>query len=95
MKRNLIVGEWMHVASTWSRENQVGKVYINGIKTGQQHVTDPSKGLDLNPTGHTVYDIGLKRDTRATMDGYLRDLMVIDKAISDQEIKSILDGIRI
>ena len=83
------------MASTWSRENQVGKVFINGIQTGQENVTDPSEGLDLNPTGHTVYDIGLKRDTGVTMDGYLRDLVVIDKAISDQEIKSILDGSRI
>ncbi|XP_078345658.1 uncharacterized protein LOC144631143 [Oculina patagonica] len=91
----IITGEWMHVASTWSRENRVGKVYINGIQTGQQLVTDPAQSLDLNPTGHMVFDIGLKRDSGSTLDGYLRDLILIDKAISDQELKSIVDSSRI
>ena len=95
MKRaDIAVGEWMHVASTWSRENRIGKLYINGIQTGQQGVTDPTKSLDLNPTGHKVFDIGLKRDAGNTLDGYLRDLIVIGKAISDQELKVLVDSNR-
>lgn len=91
MIRRIIIGEWMHVAFTWSRENRVGKLYIDGVKTGEQTATGPQGILDLNPTGHTVFDIGLKRDSmdKSTLHGYLRDLMVIDSAISDEELKDI------
>ena len=79
------------MAFTWSRENRVGKLYINGTKTGER--AGPSGNLDLNPTGHTVFDIGLKGDNRNsnTLHGYLRDLMAIDRPISEGELKSIFD----
>ena len=81
----------MHVAFTWSRENRVGKLYIDGVKTGERTTTWSQGTLDLNPTGHTVFDIGLKRDdmTKNTFQGYLRDLIVIDSAISAKEVDEI------
>ena len=83
----------MHVAFTWSRENRVGKLFIDGVKMGEQTAKVPHDILDLNPTGHKVFDIGLKRDSmhmdKSTLHGYLRDLMVIDAAISDQELRDI------
>ena len=79
----------MHVAFTWSRENREGKLYIDGDETGRGTAT--SGTLDLNPTGHTVFDIGLKRDNmgKITFHGYLRDLMVIDRALSGDELKRV------
>ena len=80
----------MHVAFTWSRENRVGKLYINGTKSGEMGAT--SGNLDLNPSGHTVFDIGLKRDSsmdKSTLHGYLRDLMVIDREISEEDLNDI------
>ena len=81
----------MHVAFTWSRENRVGKLYIDGVKTGEKTAAWSQGTLDLNPTGHTVFDIGLKRDdmTKNTFHGYLRDLIVIDSAISGKEVDDI------
>ena len=81
----------MHVAFTWSRENRIGKLYIDGVKTGEETTTWSQGTLDLNPTGHTVFDIGLKRDdmTKNTFQGYLRDLIVIDSAISAKEVDEI------
>lgn len=91
MLRPIIIDKWMHVAFTWSRENRVGKLYIDGVETGQKTTAWPQDTLDLNPTGHTVFDIGLKRDdmTKSTFHGYLRDLMVIDAAISGGEVNEI------
>ncbi|KAJ7360362.1 hypothetical protein OS493_016994 [Desmophyllum pertusum] len=90
---DITIGEWMHVAFTWSRENRVGKLYmyINGTKTGER--AGSPGNLDLNPTNHTVFDIGLKRERmdKSTLHGYLRDLMVIDRAITEEELKSIFD----
>ena len=74
---------------TWSRENRLGKLYINGTETGSGRVADHSKSVNLNPTGHKVFDIGLKRDSGSTLNGYLRDLMVIGRAISDEEVHHI------
>ena len=82
------------MAFTWSRENRVGKLFIDGVKTGQQTAAGPQDLLDLNPTNHTVFDIGLKRDSpnKSTLHGYLRDLVVIDSAISDKEMEDIVVG---
>ncbi|XP_078366557.1 uncharacterized protein LOC144650697 [Oculina patagonica] len=90
-KGPIVIGEWMHVAFTWSRENRVGKLYIDGVKTGEQTATGPQGLLDLNPTGHTVFDIGLKRDNmvQSTLHGYLKDLMVVDSAINEKQLKDI------
>ena len=91
MLRDIIINKWMHVAVTWSRENLVGKLYIDGVKTGEEKAAWSKETLDLNPTGHTVFDIGLKRDdmTKNTFHGYLRDLIVIDSAISGKEVDGI------
>ena len=81
------------MAFTWSRENRTGELFNNGTRTGIQVVKDEdqNKTIDLNPTNHPVFDIGLKRDdgTAKTLHGYLRDLMVITRAISDEEVKNI------
>ena len=61
---------------------------MNGTETGKE-VADQSKSVDLNPTGHRVFDIGLKRDTGETLNGYLRDLMVFHRAISDAELTDV------
>jgi len=91
MLRAIIIDKWMHVAFTWSRENRVGKLYIDGVETGQETTALSQDTLDLNPTGHTVFDIGLKRDDteKSTFHGYLRDLIVIDAAISGGEVDEI------
>ncbi|PFX31968.1 hypothetical protein AWC38_SpisGene3236 [Stylophora pistillata] len=85
------VDEWLHVAFTWSREGLIRRLYINGFQDVKQRVLGPSNNLDLNPTGHTVFDIGLKRDSQfqSTFNGYLRDLMVFDTAITGLQVKNI------
>ena len=88
MERSFTVGEWVHVVLTWSRENRIGKLYKNGNKTGEA-IADPNLSLDLNPTGSKAFDIGLKGDTGHSFHGYIRDLMVFDRAISDAELNGI------
>jgi len=86
---NITTHQWIHVAFTWSRENRTGELFNNGTRTGIQVVKDEKKTIDLNPTNHPVFDIGYKRDSKTTLHGYLRDLMVITRAISDEEVKNI------
>ena len=77
----------MHVAFTWSRDGKEGILYIDGIIRGNKTVSNDR--LDLIKNDHTVFDIGLKRDNlgQPTFDGYMRDLNVVDKALSEDEVK--------
>ena len=81
----------MHVAFTWSRDRKEGILYIDGIGKDSKRVFHSS--LDLIENDHTVFDIGLKRDSmnKPTFDGYMRDLLVVDKALSGDEVKYMKD----
>lgn len=46
--------------------------------------------VDLKNSGHTVYDIGLKRDSGETTDAFLSDLMAFDRVLSNDEIEKEL-----
>ena len=81
----------MHVAFTWSRDRKEGILYSDGIIEGCERVSGGP--LDLTKNDHTVFDIGLKRDimNKPTFDGYMRDLLVVDKALSGDEVKYMKD----
>ena len=81
----------MHVAFTWSRDSKEGILYIDGIGKDRKRVSHGP--LDLIENNHTVFDIGLKRDNMKipTFDGYMRDLLVVDKALSGDEVKYMKD----
>lgn len=82
----------MHVAFTWRREGkEEGVLYIEGTIQGNQKVRIDR--LDLIENDHTVFDIGLKRDNmdNPTFDGYMRDLLVVNKALSGDEVKHLKD----
>ena len=79
------------MAFTWSRYRKEGILYIDGIIGGREKVFNGP--LDLTKNNHTVFEIGLQRDTmdRPTFDGYMRDLLVVDKALSGDEVKYMKD----
>ena len=83
----------MHVAFTWSREELIGRLYIDGFEEGKKKFRGSTINLDLNPTGHSVFDIGLKRDSShlRNFHGFLRNLMVFDVAITGLEVKNIFE----
>lgn len=85
------VNEWSHVAFTWSRVQHTGSLYINGhhLKSKIANISVETK-VDLKNSGHTVYDIGLKRDSGETTGAFLSDLMVFDRVLSNDEIKNEL-----
>ena len=90
-QRKNIPSRWMHVAFTWSRDRKEGILYSDGIIEGRERVSGGP--LDLTKNDHTVFDIGLKRDimNKPTFDGYMRDLLVVDKALSGDEVKYMKD----
>ena len=82
---------WSHVAFTWGRALYTGKLYINGVHY-ESRIADISTEtvVDLKNSGHTIYDIGLKRDSGDTTPAYFGDLMVFNRELSETEIRNDL-----
>ncbi|KAJ7360220.1 hypothetical protein OS493_016848, partial [Desmophyllum pertusum] len=80
---------WSHVVMTWGRLNRTVKLYING-EMKLNHVVDDNPILDFKNSGHTVYDIGLKRDHEVTIHAYFSDLMIFNSELSENEIRNEL-----
>ena len=67
----------------WNRSTCTGKLYLNGVYTGQQHCT--GQDIDLILTNHTTYELGFKKDTKEILHGSLRDLMVFLRPLTKEE----------
>ena len=85
------MNEWQHVSFVWDRESLKGRTYINGDLTGEQTALS-GNGYDLVSNSHAVYDIGVKRDSNLLFHGYLRDLMIIKRALTANEVQDIYSG---
>ena len=82
---------WTHVVFVWNRSTCTGKLYLNGVYTGQQHCT--GQDIDLILTNHTTYELGFKKDTREILHGSLRDLMVFLRPLTTEEALTLCRGI--
>ena len=67
----------------WNRSTCTGKLYLNGVYTGEQHCT--GQDIDLILSNHTTYELGLKKDTKQILHGSLRDLMVFLRPLTTEE----------
>ena len=74
---------------TWRRADRTAKLYINGLEELEMVATANSI-LDFKNSGHTVYDIGYKREDGERAHGYFSDLMVFNLELSQSEIRSDL-----
>ena len=95
IRGTLQLNKWQLVAFVWDREARKGGFYINGVLTGEQPARADNGygyGYDLVSSNHAVYDIGLKRDSRESFFGYLRNLMIIKRALVANEVQYIYSG---
>ena len=83
MSRSTPVDKWFHVAAVWDSNANETHLFLNGEKVGTQAV---SSGSYPRTNSHSVYDIGLKRDTGQTLKGHLRDLMIVGRALTGEEL---------
>ena len=67
----------------WNRSTRRGKLYLDGEFAGEQHYT--GQDIDLNLTNHTTYELGFKKDSKKTLHGSLRDLMVFLRPLTFEE----------
>ena len=67
----------------WNRSTRTGKLYLNGVYTGEQHYT--GQDVDLILTNHTTFEIGFKKGTKEILHGSLRDLLVFLRPLTTEE----------
>ncbi|XP_068720078.1 uncharacterized protein [Montipora capricornis] len=86
---------WSHIAITWNRAYRRARLFINGEKK-QEITVAQDKNVDFMDSGHSVYDIGLKRDSGTVAHAYFSDLMVFNRELqfspseNVNEIKSVI-----
>ena len=74
---------------TWVRADRRVRLYING-EVKLDRVMSDRPVLDLKNSGHSVYDIGLKRDSGTTNHAYFSDLVIFTHALLETELKNEL-----
>ncbi|KAL9965027.1 hypothetical protein ACROYT_G028752 [Oculina patagonica] len=82
------VDKWFHVAAVWDGITNKVHLFLNGERYGSQAV--PS-GSYPKKNSHSVYDIGLKRDSGETLRGYVRNLMIVKRALTGEELTDSTD----
>lgn len=73
---------------TWSRVDRTARMFINGEMKSSQTVPDKFN-INLRDSGHAVYDIGLKRDSRTTTHAYFSDLMVFSREFRFSSLRDV------
>ena len=81
--RSLTIGKWSHVAAVWDGNLNKAHLFLDSKRLRSENLTSGSYPRD---SSHSVYDIGLKRDTGNVLRGHLRDLMVIGRALTGEEL---------
>ncbi|XP_044176970.1 sushi, von Willebrand factor type A, EGF and pentraxin domain-containing protein 1-like isoform X2 [Acropora millepora] len=86
---------WSHVAMTWNRATRRVRLFVNG-EVKYESTVAPDKNINFMNSGHSVYDIGLKRDTRTFVHAYFSDLMIFTRELgfsSSENVNEIKDEI--
>lgn len=85
------LGEWIHVAFTIDDKTKVAQFYVNGQPTGD--TVNVGTSDDINFDVPNSLFIGrpdpASNHNRAEFDGEMRDLMLFNRILSDNEIKRI------
>lgn len=74
---------------TWRRSERKARLFVNGVMKKEVVAAD-NPNLDFKNTGHSVYDIGLKRDSAEAAHAYFSDLMIFNRDLSVNEIANDL-----
>ncbi|XP_074621416.1 uncharacterized protein LOC141879947 isoform X2 [Acropora palmata] len=86
---------WSHVAMTWNRATGRVRLFVNG-EIKHQSTVAPDKNINFMNSGHSVYDIGLKRDSGTLVHAYFSDLMIFTRELgfsSSENVNEIKDEI--
>ena len=70
----------------WNREIRTGTLYLNGSYAGESKSIHNGPDIDLNSANHSTFELGLHKDTKNLLHGYLRDLAVFLRPLTPEEV---------
>ena len=92
------VGEWVHLAGTYNGETGKMSLYVDGELIG---TADACRRNSAGPRKFESAASDWSRTKRAEhrrpdgeFDGYVRDVRIYDRALSDEEIKTLAEEAR-
>jgi Concanavalin A-like lectin/glucanases superfamily len=92
------VGEWVHLAGTYNGETGKMSLYVDGELIGTQtHVGEirlDSESLNRPLAIGAELNGSSTDDPTGEFDGYIRDVRVYDRALSDEEVKTLAEEAR-
>ena len=74
------------MAAYWDKNANEAGIFLDGFLVSHQGLVN---GSYIRANDHTVYDIGLKRDSWQTFKGHLRDLVIIGEALTAEGLKKL------
>ena len=86
LSRSTPVDKWFHVAAVWDSNASEAQLFLDGEKVGTQA---QSSGSNPVKSFRSVYDIGIMRISGQVLRGYLRDLMIVGRALTGEELTNI------
>lgn len=82
-------GGWHHLVFSYDKDTKVNRFYVDGVQLGNDVVTSSNPNMQTE-----VLCIGGSKGNRGgdPFKGYLDDVMIFDKVLSADEVKSIMSG---
>ena len=65
---------------TWNRATRRVRLFVNGEVKNNSTVA-PDRNINFMNSKHSVYDIGLKRDSNTVAHAYFSDLMIFTREL--------------
>ncbi|XP_031555108.1 uncharacterized protein LOC116292015 [Actinia tenebrosa] len=88
---NFPLNVWVHAAITWNRSTKEGKVFLDGNPEGS--MTSTANDLNTYNSPNQNFEIGARKQGSSTQfSGYMQELFVIEKALSQAEITALKDN---
>ena len=91
MSRISPVDKWFHIAAVWDRHANEAQLFKDGKKVKTQAL---SSGSYPRQTSRLYYDVGLKKDNGKVLRGFMRDLMIVGRAVTEEELTNMTSKLK-
>lgn len=78
---------WIHVAVTWDQSSRIAKIFIDGQEDASKPADNGLLSYEIMSNSHLYYQVGSKKDTGETFYGYVRNLKVFKRLLTNNDIK--------
>lgn len=79
---------WVHYTAVWDRANATAFLYINGNQVYKVEYHETYTAIVPGYLSST-FDVGLKRDSKNSIEGSLSQLYLFDRVLTSKEVEII------